>query len=92
MSLCGMKTVDLTSNTLKLLGRYFSCNKKCQNQINFLKAIIDIQSVLRLWRMRNLTLEGRIIIFKTLTFYEIVYLALLVIFPDYIINKRGIIP
>ena len=34
--------------------------------------------------MRNLTLEGRIIIFKTYGFVKIIYLALLIIPPGYI--------
>ena len=59
IAVCGKKSVDLT-------GGQFSCSKKLQNQI--IKAIIDIQSALKLWWMRNLNLERRIIIFKTLAF------------------------
>ena len=36
-----------------------------------------MQGVLNLWRMKNLTLEGRIVAFKTLTISKIVFLALL---------------
>ena len=37
--------------------------------------------------MQDLTLEGRTITFKTLALSKIVYLALLIIFPDYIIKE-----
>ena len=72
MAACGMKPVNLTSDTLKILGFRFSCNKALQNEMNVLKAIMDIQSDLKLWRMQNLTLEGRIIIFKTSALSKIV--------------------
>ena len=56
-----MKYVDLTFHTLKIFDVHFSYYKALQNKMNFLKTII----VLKLWRMWNLTLEGRIIISKT---------------------------
>ena len=43
-----MKSVDLMPDTLKTLGVHFYCNKTLQNEINVLKAIMDIQSVLKL--------------------------------------------
>lgn len=55
--------------------------------MSFLHAIMDIQSVLKLWRMQNLTLEGRIFILKILVWSKIVYLALLINFPDYTIKE-----
>ena len=39
-----------------------------------------MQNVLNLWRMRNITLEGKIIIFKTLALSKIVYLILITSF------------
>lgn len=67
-----MKSVDLTSDALKVLGVHFFYIKSLQNDMNFLKAIMNIQSVLKMWRMRNLTREGRIIIFKTLASSKII--------------------
>ena len=37
--------------------------------------------ILRVWRMRNLTLQGKIRTFKTLAISEIVHLALVTTFP-----------
>ena len=42
---------------------------------NFKKTIINIQKVLRMRRWKNLTLEGKIIIFKTLALSKFVFLA-----------------
>ena len=47
----------------------------------------NIQGVLKLSRMRQLTVEGRIVIFKTLAISKIVYLALLTNTPNIIIDE-----
>ena len=58
MELCGMECIDLTKNSVKVLGIYFSCNKKIEKEENFIKLIKKIENVLKIWRMRNLTVEG----------------------------------
>ena len=77
MALCGIKCTDLRLNTVKILGIHFSYNKKIENDENFLKQITSIEKVLKLWRMRNLTLEGKVTVFKALTISKIVHLALI---------------
>lgn len=52
-----MKFVDLKSDTLKIMGVLFSYNKILQSEIIFLEGMMDIQSILKLWGMWNLTLE-----------------------------------
>ena len=47
------------------------------NCIDFLKQITSIEIVLKLWRMRNLKLNGKITVFKALTMSKIVQLALI---------------
>ena len=77
MALCGIKCTDLRLNTVKILGIHFSYNKKIENDENFLKQITSIEKVLKLQRMRNLTLEGKVTVFKALTISKIVHLALI---------------
>ena len=50
---------------MKILGVHFSYNKKLEHETNFQSHIVKIESVLRLWRMRNLTIEGKILVFKS---------------------------
>lgn len=52
---------------------------------------MDIQRVLKPWRMWTLTAEGRTIIFKTLPLPQIGNLAILINFLDYIIKEIEII-
>ena len=50
MELCGMECIDLTNNSMKILGIHFSYNKKTENEENFVKLIKKIENVLKTWR------------------------------------------
>ena len=79
MALCGLKSLDLTKESIKLLGVHISHNKKFQDDINFCTTVKNICNVIKLWRMRHLSLKGKITIFKSLALSKIVHLALLTI-------------
>ena len=61
-----MKCVNLNNETLEILGVHFSYNKNLEQDKKFSEHILKIESILKLWRMRQLTLEGRITVFKSL--------------------------
>ena len=71
LELCGMECIDLTKNSVKILGIHFSYNKKIENEENFIKIIKKIENVLKIWRIRNLTIQGKITIFKTLAISKV---------------------
>ena len=64
-------------NLLKTLGIHFSYDKKIENEENFIKLIKKIENVLQIWRIRNLTVQGQITIFKTLAIFKIILFTLL---------------
>ena len=76
MTLCGMDCIDLTEDAIKILGIYFSYNKKLEQEKNFLNHIAKIQNILKLWKLRNLTIEGRTVVFKSLAISKLIHLAL----------------
>ena len=76
MALCGMKCIGLILSIVKILGTHFSYNKKSENDENFLKQITSTEKVLKLWHMRNLTLEGKVTYFKALSISKIVHLLI----------------
>ena len=76
VALCGLKSVNLMNETVKILGCHFSYNRTLQQESNFKKHISKIENILKIWRMRNLTLEGKINVFKTLAISRIIHLAL----------------
>ena len=73
VALCGMKCANLNNETVKILGVHFSYNKNIEQDKNFSEHILKIESILKLWRMRQLTLEGRITVFKSLAISKIVH-------------------
>ena len=64
VAVCGMKCVDLCKDTIRLTGIHFSYNKTKQDETNFFETISKIQNALKIWRMRSLTLEGKIMMIK----------------------------
>ena len=49
--------------------------------MNFVTHVKKIQNILKVWRMRNLTIEGKITVFKSLAISKIVHLALVTSVP-----------
>ena len=71
MAVSGMRCIDLNVDMLKILGTHFSYNEKLKEKKNFYKIVTDMQRVLKIWKIRKLTLEGKIIIFKTIAISKI---------------------
>ena len=87
LALCGMDCIDLTKKTIKVLGIHFSYNKKLETEENFIRHVRKIEKVLKLWRMRNFTVEGQITIFKILAISKIIHLSLITNVPTENINE-----
>ena len=76
MAVCGIKCTDVITETIKILSAYFFYNQKFQIEKYFVKRIIIIlQNVLNLRTMRNITLELKVIIVKTLALSKLLYLT-----------------
>ena len=45
MAVCGIKCIDLTTETIKILGAHFSYNQKLQRQKHFVKSITNMQKM-----------------------------------------------
>ena len=86
-AVCGLKSINLTTDTIKILGVHFSYNSTLKVQNNFLDTVKSIQQALRFWNRRILSIEGKIIIFKTLAISKIVYLAFLTVVPNSLIEE-----
>ena len=88
LALCGMDCIDLAKKkTRKVLGMHFSYNKKLEREKKIVRHVRKIKKVLKLWRMQNLALEGKITIFKTLAISKIIHLSLVTNVPTQIINE-----
>ena len=57
------------------LGVYFSYNSKVMDEKNFHSKLGSLKSLLRMWKMRNLTLYGKIQIIKALALPKIIFIC-----------------
>ena len=74
---------------MKILDAHFTYNKKLEH-MNLQSYIIKIESVLRLWRMRNLTIKEKVLVFKSLAISKIVHLSLITTVPQAINQLNNI--
>ena len=87
MEFCGMECVDLIKNSVKILGIDFSYNKKIENEENFIKLIKKIENVLKSWRIRDITVQGKIRNFKTFAISKVIHFALVTDVPRFVIDQ-----
>ena len=87
LAACSILYINLNNDTLKILLTYFCYNEKLKEENIFHKTVTNIQCVLKIWKMRNLTLEGKIIIFKTISISNIVFQSFIITAPKHSINE-----
>ena len=68
VAFCGLKSSYLTKESIKILVVHISYNKKLYDDINFCMTVKNICNVIKLWRMRHLSLEGKTTLHKKCNF------------------------
>ena len=87
MVVCGIRFIDLNIDTLKILGTHFSNNEKLKEEKKLYKIVANMQRVLKIWKMTKLTLERKILIFKTIAISKVVFQAFVAPVPKHIVNE-----
>ena len=87
VSVCGMRCIDLNIDTLKILGTHFSYNEKLKEEKKSYKIVTNMQRVMKIWKMRKLTLERKIVIFKTIAISKVIFQAFITTVPKHIFNE-----
>ena len=87
VALCGMQSVNLLTESVKILGIFFSYDDEIMKEKNFISVIKKIENVLAVWRMRVLTLAGKITVLKSLIFAKIVFVNFLSNIPKCIVKN-----
>jgi len=67
--------LEWVNQPVKILGVYFSYDENKNKRFNFDLKIQKLQTKLDLWKARNLTLFGKVLIIKSLGLSQIVYAA-----------------
>ena len=79
--------MKFTKGPIKLLGIYISSNPTEIVSENFQSKIDSLIRQLHWWKARNLSLQGRVLVSKSLGLSKFQYLASLFTFPDHIIKQ-----
>ena len=87
VALPGVQSVNLSNESIKILGVHFTYNGEIFFEKNYCEIIKKIEKVLANWRWRNLTLIGKITVFNSLAFSKIIFVSYLTTVPDRIITK-----
>ena len=67
--------IDLTDDSVKILGTIYLCNKKpAHDERNIINRMAKTETMLRIWR--NITIKSKIVVFTTLEILKIVCLVL----------------
>ena len=69
------KWTAVNNNCMRILGSFFSYDALLSQKVNFLMVTESIHTgtIVNCWKQRDLTLGGRIQVFKSLTFSKLVY-------------------
>ena len=57
------------------------------HQKNYCQSITKIHGISKLWKIKNLSIEDKILVFNTLAISKLVYLALLTVIPNHITDE-----
>ena len=82
VAICGIKCTELTKRAFKILGVFFSYEKNLKN--SFRKTILSIESILKMQRRMNLTLEGKKNTFKTSALRKVTFFTQVIAIPNQI--------
>ena len=86
-ALSDVTNINLKNESIRVLGVHFTYNEDIFKKKNFIEVVEKIERVLAVWRWRNLSLTGKITIFKTLAFSKIVFISFLNEVPMSIVQK-----
>ena len=67
------KWTALNNGCVRILGSFFSYDPLLSHKVNFLSVTASIHTIVNRWKQRDLTLGGRIQVFKSLIFSKLVY-------------------
>ena len=81
------RPIDLLNDSVKIFRCHHSYNTDLAFERNFSDTISNISNVLNLWSLWGLFLLERVLLFKTLGFSKIQYLAAMSEFPFKVINE-----
>ena len=85
------KLISLVTGPIKILGVHFSLDKALSRDKFFSDLLAEMRAIIKTWKIRNLTLEEKVIIFRSLIASKPVYIASLVHTPKCVVEAIQIV-
>ena len=82
-----LSTIKINNRPFKALGIWYSQNQKEILDLNVEKRIKNMNTIINIWKSRNLDLKGRITILKTLIVPQINFLLSMIYIPEQVLKK-----
>jgi hypothetical protein len=76
-----------TQKPIKTLGIYISNSKKEMLDINYNERLNKVETLTNLWKLRKLTLKGKILINNTLLLPQLLYVSTILETPDWVVKR-----
>ena len=77
-----LENIKINRGPFKTLGIWFSRNSKESINLNFEGRMQNIKTTLQIWRQRNLSWKGRVMIIKTLILSQVTHLLGMIFTPN----------
>ena len=78
--------LNWSDEPIKYLGIYLTRNEHESEQLNWFSKLEKVKSILKFWKMRNLTMYGKVVILKSLIISQFVYVSSVLPFPSKIVS------
>jgi exonuclease III len=79
--------IKWTNNNVKCLGVYINKNNRIATQANIMEKLGKIESLIKIWKCRSLTLKGKVTIVNSLLVSQMLYIASVIHIPKWAITK-----
>ena len=77
-----IKDLKWNDEPIKYLGIYLTKNKTESERLNWFSKLEKVKSILKFWKMRNLSVYGKVVILKSLIISQFVYVASVLSIPQ----------
>ena len=82
-----LSTIQINNGPFKALGIWYTHNQDEILKLNIDKRVKNMNTIINIWRSRNLSLKGKITIIKTLIVPQINFLFSMIYIPENILQK-----
>ena len=81
------KWISLSTGSIKVPGNHIRYSRNLANKLNFFNLIPGVNNIINLWKQRNLTIDGKIQVFRSLVFSKLAFVSSMNSVPGLLIDE-----